>query len=70
MSQRLTYYQFNRFNEFGVDGGPAAKALRPKFDAFTNHVSHNLGVQVPEVEVSNALQSYLLIYLCVSMVFH
>ncbi|OVA02438.1 HR-like lesion-inducer [Macleaya cordata] len=47
----LSAYQ--EFNEFGVDGGPAAKALRPKFDAFTHHVTHNLGVQVPEVEIKH-----------------
>ncbi|KAL2323463.1 hypothetical protein Fmac_027842 [Flemingia macrophylla] len=30
----LSAYQ--EFNEYGVDGGPEAKALRPKFDAFTH----------------------------------
>ncbi|KAF8394298.1 hypothetical protein HHK36_020505 [Tetracentron sinense] len=44
---------WQEFNEFGVDGGPAAKALRPKFNIFTNHVTSNLGVQVPEIEIKH-----------------
>ncbi|XP_010262280.1 PREDICTED: uncharacterized protein LOC104600843 [Nelumbo nucifera] len=44
---------WQEFNEFGVDGGPAAKALRPKFDVLTNHVTSNLGVQVPEIEIKH-----------------
>ncbi|KAJ4967775.1 hypothetical protein NE237_014476 [Protea cynaroides] len=42
---------WQEFNEFGIDGGPAAKALRPKYNVFTGHVSSHLGVQVPEVEL-------------------
>ncbi|KAF8388213.1 hypothetical protein HHK36_026879 [Tetracentron sinense] len=44
---------WQEFNEFGVDGGPAAKALRPKFNVFTNHVTSHLGVQVPEIEIKH-----------------
>ncbi|KAA8548781.1 hypothetical protein F0562_000465 [Nyssa sinensis] len=40
-----------RFNEFGVDGGPAALSLRPKFDIFSKHMSTNTGLEVPEVEI-------------------
>jgi hypothetical protein len=40
-----------RFNEFGTDGGPAAKALKPKFNSFTKNISAQLGVVVPHVEV-------------------
>lgn len=39
------------FNEFGIDGGPSAKALKPKYELLTNHVTSNLGVQVPDIEV-------------------
>lgn len=42
-----------RFNEFGVDGGLAAKSLSPKFNTFAKHVSVQTGLQVPEVEVRN-----------------
>ncbi|XP_042493584.1 uncharacterized protein LOC122073121 [Macadamia integrifolia] len=44
---------WQEFNEFGVDGGPAAKALRPKYNVFTGHVSSHLGVQVPQVELKH-----------------
>ncbi|RVW67084.1 hypothetical protein CK203_063178 [Vitis vinifera] len=44
---------FGWFNEFGVDGGPAAESLAPKLDVFSKHVSANVGVQVPEVEIKN-----------------
>ncbi|KAK9931072.1 hypothetical protein M0R45_018367 [Rubus argutus] len=39
---------WQEFNEFGVDGGPAAKFLRPKLDVFSNHLSTHTGVQVPK----------------------
>ncbi|XP_059448486.1 uncharacterized protein LOC132179739 isoform X1 [Corylus avellana] len=45
----LSAYQ--EFNDFGVDGGPAAKYLRPKFSAFSNHVKTQTGLQVPEVQI-------------------
>ncbi|XP_058077992.1 uncharacterized protein LOC131226229 isoform X2 [Magnolia sinica] len=44
---------FAEFNEFGVDGGPAAKAFKPKFDVFTHHVNSCLGVHVPEIEIKH-----------------
>ncbi|GMP56052.1 hypothetical protein CsSME_00020670 [Camellia sinensis var. sinensis] len=42
---------WQEFNEFGVDGGLAAKSLRPKFNVFSNHVSIQTGLQVPDVEL-------------------
>ncbi|KAB2625611.1 hypothetical protein D8674_017271 [Pyrus ussuriensis x Pyrus communis] len=39
------------FNEFGVDGGPAAKDLAPKFNVFKKNLSAKLGVAIPEIEV-------------------
>ncbi|TQD71736.1 hypothetical protein C1H46_042729 [Malus baccata] len=39
------------FNEFGVDGGPAAKDLAPKFNVFKKNLSSKLGVAIPEIEV-------------------
>lgn len=44
----------DRFNEFGIDGGPAAKTFAPKFKVFSRHVSSHTGFQVPPVEVSDA----------------
>lgn len=40
-----------RFNEFGVDGGPAAKELVPKFNIFKRNLSSKLGVALPNIDV-------------------
>ncbi|XP_048333207.1 uncharacterized protein LOC125423384 [Ziziphus jujuba] len=42
---------WQEFNEFGTDGGPAAKALKPKFHVFSSHLSTQTGFKVPEVEI-------------------
>ncbi|XVF28641.1 hypothetical protein REPUB_Repub15cG0047400 [Reevesia pubescens] len=42
---------WQEFNEFGVDGGTAAKSLKPKFNVFSKHVSSQTGVQVPEFDI-------------------
>ncbi|GKV01872.1 hypothetical protein SLE2022_208400 [Rubroshorea leprosula] len=47
----LSAYQ--EFNEFGVNGGPAAKALGPKFNVFASHVHSNVGIQLPQVEMKH-----------------
>ncbi|MBA0599975.1 hypothetical protein Gorai_006174, partial [Gossypium raimondii] len=39
------------FNEFGVDGGPAAKALKPKFNVFSKTVTAHTGVEVPGFDI-------------------
>ncbi|PQM40976.1 uncharacterized protein Pyn_10794 [Prunus yedoensis var. nudiflora] len=39
---------WQEFSEFGVDGGPAAKSLRPKFDIFWNHLSTHTGLKEPK----------------------
>ncbi|XP_021898476.1 uncharacterized protein LOC110815128 [Carica papaya] len=51
----LSAYQ--EFNEFGIDGGPAGKALKPKFKVFTNHVHSTIGVQVPKTETKHLVAS-------------
>ncbi|KAK1260618.1 hypothetical protein QJS04_geneDACA002081 [Acorus gramineus] len=43
------------FNEFGVDGGPAAKAFTPKFNQFKNHVTTFSGFPVPEVDMKHII---------------
>ncbi|XP_015582816.1 uncharacterized protein LOC8277486 isoform X1 [Ricinus communis] len=47
----LSAYQ--EFNEFGLNGGPAMKTLKPKFDVFTNHVHSHVGVQLSEIEIKH-----------------
>ncbi|KAG0459192.1 hypothetical protein HPP92_022320 [Vanilla planifolia] len=49
----LSAYQ--EFVEFGVDGGPAAKALRPKFNLFLKHVTSHLGFAAPRVEMKHVI---------------
>ncbi|XP_068639939.1 uncharacterized protein [Aristolochia californica] len=44
---------WQEFNEFGADGGPAAKLWGPKFEGFSNHVTHNVGFQLPELEIKH-----------------
>ncbi|KAB2606260.1 hypothetical protein D8674_005977 [Pyrus ussuriensis x Pyrus communis] len=45
------YRKCCRFNEFGVDGGPAAKDLAPKFNVFKKNLSVKLGVTILEIDV-------------------
>ncbi|GAV82386.1 HR_lesion domain-containing protein [Cephalotus follicularis] len=44
---------WQEYNEFGTDGGLAAKSWRPKYDAFSKHVSSQTGVQVPEFDIKH-----------------
>lgn len=48
----LSAYQ--EFTEFGADGGPAAKALRPRFNLFINHLASK-GLVVPPVEMRHVI---------------
>ncbi|CAA7399020.1 unnamed protein product [Spirodela intermedia] len=43
------------FREFGVDGGPAAKAFQPKFDQLSKHLHTHSGFQVPEIEIKHII---------------
>ncbi|KAL5701971.1 hypothetical protein ACHQM5_027249 [Ranunculus cassubicifolius] len=47
----LSAYQ--QFNEFGVDGGPAVKALKPNYHVITNLISTNTGLEVPDFELKH-----------------
>ncbi|MQM20079.1 hypothetical protein Taro_053094 [Colocasia esculenta] len=49
----LSAYQ--EFNEFGADGGPAAKSFKPKFDLVAGHAHTHLGFQVPEIEIKDII---------------
>lgn len=52
--RQFVFVSIYRFSEFGVDGGPAAKSLRPKFDIFWNHLSTHTGLKEPkQFEVRN-----------------
>jgi len=49
----LSAYQ--EFSEFGSDGGPAAKSLKPKFNLFVKHVSANIGMAVPHIDIKTVI---------------
>ncbi|KAF9606120.1 hypothetical protein IFM89_023173 [Coptis chinensis] len=43
---------WQEFNEFGVDGGPAAmNNLKPKYDILAKHVYSYTGAYLPDVEI-------------------
>lgn len=50
------------FNEFGEDGGPAAKELIPKFTVLGKHLSAKLGVvQWPEMDIRQAVATSMIL---------
>ncbi|KAF7837514.1 HR-like lesion-inducer [Senna tora] len=44
---------WQEFTDFGNDGGPAAKALRPKVHTFSSHVLTHTGFKVPDIEMKD-----------------
>ncbi|KAL2230051.1 uncharacterized protein LOC105171688 [Sesamum indicum] len=63
----LSAYQ--EFNEFGVDGGPAAKNLKPKFDVFSKHITTQTGFQVPHVDVKHLILGAIIMKALGSLLF-
>ncbi|KAL3812490.1 hypothetical protein ACJIZ3_013758 [Penstemon smallii] len=63
----LSAYQ--EFNEFGNDGGPAAKHLKPKFNVFANHVTNQTGFQVPHVELKHLVLGTIVLKALGSLLF-
>ncbi|KAL3507680.1 hypothetical protein ACH5RR_033062 [Cinchona calisaya] len=55
----LSAYQ--EFSEFGVDGGPASKALGPKFNVFSKHLTTRTGLQVPHIEMKHLVLGAILL---------
>ncbi|KAG2405887.1 uncharacterized protein HKW66_Vig0051420 [Vigna angularis] len=60
--QKKEHGQNKRFNAYGVDGGPAAKALRPKFDAFAQQVHSRVGFQLPDIDLLHQLITTPILY--------
>lgn len=50
---KMSYISCCRFNDYGNDGGPAAKTLEPRYKVFSSHVLSNTGFELPEVEMKN-----------------
>ncbi|XP_075516507.1 uncharacterized protein LOC142551258 [Primulina tabacum] len=63
----LSAYQ--EFNEFGADGGPAAKSLKPKFNIFSKHVATQTGIQVPRVEIKHLIMGAIVMKSLGSLLF-
>ncbi|KAL5231317.1 hypothetical protein ABZP36_030093 [Zizania latifolia] len=49
----LSAYQ--EFSEFGVDGGPAAKFLKPKFNTVVANISSHTGLVMPHIELKHVI---------------
>ncbi|KAK4787417.1 hypothetical protein SAY86_011250 [Trapa natans] len=43
------------YNEFGVDGGPAAQELKPKLKVALLHISSKFGIAAPEVDIKRVV---------------
>ncbi|GJP46416.1 hypothetical protein CLOM_g5707 [Closterium sp. NIES-68] len=41
---------WQKFNDFGPDGGPALKNMAPKLATFQGHLENSLGLSVPHVD--------------------
>ncbi|KAK9140239.1 hypothetical protein Scep_009920 [Stephania cephalantha] len=52
---------WQEYNEFGIDGGPAAKAFRPKYNVFTKHIISYMGLQVPAVDVKHFIMAAIVL---------
>ncbi|KAK4733074.1 hypothetical protein R3W88_007335 [Solanum pinnatisectum] len=63
----LSAYQ--EFNDFGVDGGSAAKALKPKFDVLSKHVATHTGFEVLHVEMKHLILGALIMKSLGSLLF-
>lgn len=63
----LSAYQ--EFNEFGVDGGPAAKSLKPKFDVFSKHITTQTGIQLPHVDLKHLILGAIVVKSLGSLLF-
>ncbi|CAN6694166.1 unnamed protein product [Malus baccata var. baccata] len=51
VKDRVLLIQVERIGNIGVDGGPAAKDLAPKFNVFKKNLSVKLGVTILEIDL-------------------
>ncbi|CAM0908409.1 unnamed protein product [Alopecurus aequalis] len=58
----LSAYQ--EFSEFGSDGGPAARYLKPKFNRFVNQVSANIGTTAPHINIKTVIAASMFLKAC------
>ncbi|TYK08220.1 uncharacterized protein E5676_scaffold1503G00430 [Cucumis melo var. makuwa] len=58
---QLNEYDWLEFNDFGTDGGPAAKYLKPKFNVFTRNFESHTGLEFPKVEILHLVAGALVL---------
>ncbi|CAM8918206.1 unnamed protein product [Rhodiola kirilowii] len=46
---------WQEYNQFGADGGPAARSLKPKIDGLSRLVSSKTGVQLPAIDAKSVV---------------
>ncbi|KAK9724381.1 hypothetical protein RND81_05G068500 [Saponaria officinalis] len=63
----LSAYQ--EINDFGVDGGTAARTLHPKFNVFTKHVTTHTGFKLPSVEMKQLIAGSIALKVLGSLLF-
>ncbi|KAC9884519.1 hypothetical protein E3N88_45147 [Mikania micrantha] len=51
----IAFLLSNRFNDFGSDGGPAAKELAPKISSIQRYLVTNIGDGVPKIDVKHVV---------------
>ncbi|KAJ9182248.1 hypothetical protein P3X46_006264 [Hevea brasiliensis] len=49
------------FNEFGEDGGPAARELIPKLAIVKKHIFSKLGVQLPDIDPTSIVAGIIVL---------
>ncbi|EPS68995.1 hypothetical protein M569_05775 [Genlisea aurea] len=60
---------YKEFNEFGSDGGPAAKQLKPKFAVFSKNFATHTGFQIPNVETKHLILGAIVLKALGSLLF-
>ncbi|PKU82882.1 uncharacterized protein LOC110099951 [Dendrobium catenatum] len=55
----LSAYQ--EFNEYVMDGGPAAQTFRSKYNIFIRHVTTTLGMEVPKDAVKYIVSAHIVL---------
>lgn len=63
----LGHIPLYRFSEYGLDGGPAGKFLRPKYEVFAKRVQSQVTMQLPDIEVRISL--FCPLPLCLFLIF-
>lgn len=64
----MFYVHLHRFDEFGTDGGPAAKELSPKLAVVQRFLTSKLGEGVPKIDVGPLFYFLCFLYSLIDLV--